>query len=62
MDKQFGLHFLLQAHLGIASNVVEPHTREERKSIGAERWVAQPRPRVGVFTDSGRRKHVLVYQ
>ena len=37
MDKQFGLHFLLQAYLGIASNVVEPHTREERKSIGAER-------------------------
>ena len=37
MDKQFGLHFLLQAYLGIASNVVEPHTRDERKSIGAER-------------------------
>ncbi|KAH9839306.1 DNA/RNA polymerase [Rhodofomes roseus] len=37
MDKQFGLHFLLQAYLGIASNVVQPGTREERKSIGAER-------------------------
>ncbi|KZT66386.1 DNA/RNA polymerase [Daedalea quercina L-15889] len=37
MDKQFGLHFLLQVYLGIASNVVQPHTREERKSIGAER-------------------------
>ncbi|TCD70323.1 hypothetical protein EIP91_003952 [Steccherinum ochraceum] len=37
MDKQFGLHFLLQTHLGIASNVVQPGTREERKSIGAER-------------------------
>ena len=38
MDKQFGLTFLLQAHLGIASNVVEPWQREERKSIGAERY------------------------
>ena len=38
MDKQFGLHFLLQTHLGIASNVVEPYQREERKSIGAERY------------------------
>ncbi|KAH9935682.1 uncharacterized protein B0H18DRAFT_976825 [Fomitopsis serialis] len=37
MDKQFGLHFLLQAYLGIASNIVQPGTREERKSIGAER-------------------------
>ncbi|KAI0746017.1 DNA/RNA polymerase [Earliella scabrosa] len=37
MDKQFGLIFLLQAYLGIASNVVEPWQREERKSIGAER-------------------------
>ncbi|PCH43374.1 IMS-domain-containing protein [Wolfiporia cocos MD-104 SS10] len=37
MDKQFGLHFLLQAFLGIASNVVQPGQREERKSIGAER-------------------------
>ncbi|KAI0705092.1 hypothetical protein C8T65DRAFT_653194, partial [Cerioporus squamosus] len=37
MDKEFGLMFLLQAYLGIASNVVEPWQREERKSIGAER-------------------------
>ncbi|PBK73871.1 DNA/RNA polymerase [Armillaria solidipes] len=37
MDKQFGLHFLLRTHLGIASNNVQPHQREERKSIGAER-------------------------
>ncbi|KAI0665939.1 DNA/RNA polymerase [Trametes maxima] len=37
LDKQFGLEFLLQAHLGIASNIVEPGQREERKSIGAER-------------------------
>lgn len=37
MDKQFGLHYLLQTYLGIASNHVEPYHREERKSIGAER-------------------------
>ncbi|KAI0355704.1 DNA/RNA polymerase [Trametes cingulata] len=37
LDKQFGLEFLLQAYLGIASNVVQPWVREERKSIGAER-------------------------
>ncbi|RPD54731.1 DNA/RNA polymerase [Lentinus tigrinus ALCF2SS1-7] len=37
MDKEFGLMFLLQAYLGIASNVIEPWQREERKSIGAER-------------------------
>ncbi|KAI0690534.1 hypothetical protein BC835DRAFT_1307867 [Cytidiella melzeri] len=37
MDKQFGLMFLLQTYLGIASNVVQPLQREERKSIGAER-------------------------
>ncbi|OSD07100.1 DNA/RNA polymerase [Trametes coccinea BRFM310] len=37
LDKQFGLEFLLQAYLGIASNVVQPGQREERKSIGAER-------------------------
>ena len=41
MDKHFGLYFLLQTYLGIASNVVEPGQREERKSIGAERCVAQ---------------------
>ncbi|KAF8629438.1 hypothetical protein AX15_003483 [Amanita polypyramis BW_CC] len=37
MDKYFGLDFLLRTHLGIASNVVQPYQREERKSIGAER-------------------------
>ncbi|RXW21284.1 hypothetical protein EST38_g4573 [Candolleomyces aberdarensis] len=37
MDKQFGLIFLLRTYLGIASNIVEPYAREERKSIGAER-------------------------
>ncbi|KAH7916561.1 IMS-domain-containing protein [Hygrophoropsis aurantiaca] len=37
MDKQFGLRFLLRTYLGIASNVVQPGQREERKSIGAER-------------------------
>lgn len=39
MDKQFGLHFLLQTYLGIGSNVVEPGQREERKSVGSERFV-----------------------
>ncbi|KAG1746123.1 IMS-domain-containing protein [Suillus lakei] len=37
MDKQFGLIFLLRTYLGVASNVVQPIQREERKSIGAER-------------------------
>ncbi|KAF9478811.1 DNA/RNA polymerase [Pholiota conissans] len=37
MDKQFGTMFLFRTHLGIASNIVEAHRREERKSIGAER-------------------------
>ena len=37
MDKQFGLTYLLRTYLGIASNVVEPSRREERKSIGHER-------------------------
>jgi DNA polymerase kappa len=39
MDKQFGLVFLLRTYLGIASNIVRPHAREDRKSIGAERCV-----------------------
>lgn len=39
MDKQFGLTFLLQTFLGIASNVVQPGQREERKSIGSEWYV-----------------------
>lgn len=39
LDKQFGLRNLLQTHLGIASNVVAPSQREDRKSIGAERFV-----------------------
>ncbi|KIM83394.1 hypothetical protein PILCRDRAFT_97225 [Piloderma croceum F 1598] len=37
MDKQFGLDFLLKTYLGIASNVVQPGQREERKSVGSER-------------------------
>ncbi|KIK67147.1 hypothetical protein GYMLUDRAFT_37190 [Collybiopsis luxurians FD-317 M1] len=37
LDKEFGLQFMLQTYLGIASNIVRPHSREERKSIGAER-------------------------
>ena len=37
MDKQFGLMVLLRTYLGVASNVVQAHQREERKSIGAER-------------------------
>jgi len=40
MDKQFGLMFLLRTYLGVASNVVQAHRREERKSIGAERTFA----------------------
>ncbi|KAF7315401.1 IMS-domain-containing protein [Mycena indigotica] len=40
MDKQFGLVYLLQKHLGIASNHVQPPERDERKSIGAERTFA----------------------
>ena len=39
MDKHFGMRFLLQTYLGIASNTVRPPERQERKSIGAERWV-----------------------
>jgi DNA polymerase kappa len=38
MDKQFGLNFLLKTYLGIASNVIRPGQREERKSVGSERW------------------------
>ncbi|KAL5528151.1 hypothetical protein ACEPAF_7287 [Sanghuangporus sanghuang] len=37
MDHYFWKSFLYSAYLGIASNVVEPYSREERKSIGAER-------------------------
>ncbi|KAH9046045.1 IMS-domain-containing protein [Lactarius hengduanensis] len=37
LDKHFGLHSLLRVYLGIASNVVQPWVREERKSIGSER-------------------------
>jgi len=37
LDKQFGLHSMLRVHLGIASNVVQPRAREERKSLGSER-------------------------
>ncbi|EJD03310.1 DNA/RNA polymerase [Fomitiporia mediterranea MF3/22] len=37
MDHYFSKIFLYSAYLGIASNVVEPYQRDERKSIGAER-------------------------
>jgi len=37
LDKQFGLRSMLRIHLGIASNVVQPWAREEKKSIGSER-------------------------
>ncbi|KAG6850960.1 hypothetical protein H0H93_005829 [Arthromyces matolae] len=37
MDKQFGSHYLFKTYLGVTSNVVRPHSRSERKSIGAER-------------------------
>ncbi|KAL4078385.1 hypothetical protein V8B97DRAFT_1937068 [Scleroderma yunnanense] len=37
MDEQFGLRFLLRTYLGIASNVVQPCQRKDRKSMGAER-------------------------
>ncbi|KAI9442596.1 hypothetical protein H4582DRAFT_1929283 [Lactarius indigo] len=37
LDKHFGLHSLLRVYLGIASNVVQPWLREEKKSIGSER-------------------------
>ena len=40
LDKQFGLHSMLRVHLGIASNVVQPWAREEKKSIGSERSLA----------------------
>lgn len=36
MDHWLGLHGLLQAHLGVASNDVHPGRREERKSVGSE--------------------------
>ncbi|KAL1411451.1 hypothetical protein Q8F55_002407 [Vanrija albida] len=37
MDHWFGFRGLCKAYLGIASNVVEPYKREERKSVGVER-------------------------
>ena len=39
MDKEVGMRSLFGAYLGIGSNIVEPWTRGERKSIGAERSV-----------------------
>ncbi|KAI0075742.1 DNA/RNA polymerase [Panus rudis PR-1116 ss-1] len=49
MDKHFGLHFLLQTYLGIASNVVQPWQREERKSIGAERTFSAISDKENIF-------------
>ncbi|KAF8326536.1 uncharacterized protein EI90DRAFT_3281627 [Cantharellus anzutake] len=39
MDKHLpgGISYLLNAHLGIGSNIVEPPVREDRKSVGVER-------------------------
>ncbi|GLB37670.1 putative impB/mucB/samB family protein [Lyophyllum shimeji] len=37
MEKQFGRQYLFRTYLGITSNVVQPISRDERKSIGAER-------------------------
>lgn len=42
LDKEFGLRFMLQTYLGLASNVVRPTQREETKSIGVERSVVYP--------------------
>ena len=39
MNKQLGLRGLLGVYLGLGSNVVEPPSREGRKSVGAERYV-----------------------
>jgi DNA polymerase kappa len=39
LDKQFGLDSLLRVYLGVTSNVVQPWAREERKSIGSERYL-----------------------
>ena len=36
MDKHLGLRSLLEAYLGLGSNVVEPPIREGRKSVGVE--------------------------
>ncbi|KAI0302716.1 hypothetical protein BC826DRAFT_1089789 [Russula brevipes] len=35
--RAIGLHSMLRVYLGIASNVVQPWAREEKKSIGSER-------------------------
>lgn len=37
LDHYFGKVFLFKAYLGIASNTVQPYTRELTKSVGAER-------------------------
>jgi DNA polymerase kappa len=39
MDKQLGAKGLFQAYLGLGSNVVEPPSRGDRKSIGVESYV-----------------------
>lgn len=38
MDHWFSFRGLCKAYLGIADNTVEPSKREERKSVGVERW------------------------
>ncbi|KAH0588868.1 hypothetical protein H2248_004659 [Termitomyces sp. 'cryptogamus'] len=49
MDKQFGSRFLFRTYLGVTSNVVKPLTREEKKSIGAERTFAPCRDKVQIL-------------
>ncbi|KAG6897520.1 hypothetical protein C0992_000746 [Termitomyces sp. T32_za158] len=49
MDKQFGSLFLFRTYLGVTSNTVKPISREERKSIGAER----------TFSPSTNKKQIL---
>lgn len=39
LDKGIGLRGLCEAYLGLGSNVVEPPSRDGRRSIGAERFV-----------------------
>ena len=47
--------FLLRTYLGIASNVVQPMQRHERKSIGAERYCfSQPTHHMNRVSSIGR--------
>ena len=59
LDKQFGLNFLLKTYLGIASNVVRPGQREERKSVGSERRVFHLSPSFILIGDLHRTFNAL---